>query len=409
MEFYYYAKDKDGNAKRGKRNAKDLEEVLTWIDGCGWTAINITSDKLHPETRQKQQEHTTFLNFTRRITTRDKVIFFRQFTTMISANIPIAKALFIIAEQTTKKPMKDLITRICERVMSGKTLAYAMEMDKKYFSAVIIAYIRAGEKSGKIAENLAQIAFFVEEKEKRHKKIISAIRYPAFVICLTLISLGIIVSIIVPQFEHAFKGLSVDLPPITRMTFTFGSWLRHSWYYVPIAAILVAFVIIRLRKTEQMRIHIDSMMLKIPIFGDLTFKAALSRSLHTLSTLLKCRVDLLISIEMAADAAGNEKVRRDFLKMHSGAEAGMSLDKVAREKKLLPPMVIQMMATGDKAGDVPEMLEKAAEWYDAEITDKTNRLQTLLEPFMIIFVGVVVGFLTLSIYLPMISAIQAML
>ena len=255
--------------------------------------------------------------------------------------------------------------------------------------------------------SLAKIASFMEDQENLRKKIISAMTYPTVVICIALLVLGVMVAVVVPQFEKAFGNLNIELQALTLMTFKFGRWMQHNWYVIPLVIIVAAILLRQLRKMKSMKMPVDTLLLKIPIFGDIIFKASLTRSFRTMGSLLRSGVPVLSSLEMTAEVAGNERIKRGFLEMRDGASMGRALNAVVREKKLFPPMIGHMIAVGEETGRTDEMLEKIADWYDAELSEKIKRLSSILEPVMVVFVGIIVGFMVLAIFLPIISAINA--
>ncbi|WP_455599808.1 type II secretion system F family protein [Cloacibacillus sp.] len=414
MEFYYDAKDRSGKTISGTHNSPGEQELLSWICGNGWVPLNVSQhreisltvpgDKLADSAAK---EHSEFWDLSPRIRLRDKLVFFRQLATMIAAGIPVTASLAILTEQTQNRRFRRVLTRVYKRVSAGTTLGSALAENPKCFDAITIPLVRSGEEFGTLDMSLAKIASFMEDQENLRKKIISAMTYPTVVICIALLVLGVMVAVVVPQFEKAFGNLSIELPVLTLMTFKFGHWMQYHWYVIPLVLFVITVIIYQLRKMKSMKMPIDTFLLKIPIFGDIIFKASLTRSFRTMGSLLCSGVPVLSSIEMTADVAGNEKIKRGFLEMRDGASMGRALNAVVREKKLFPPMIGHMIAVGEETGRTDEMLEKIADWYDAELSEKIKRLSSILEPIMVIFVGIIVGFMVLAIFLPIISAINA--
>ena len=413
MEFYYEAKDKSGKTVSGTRNEPGEPEVLSWIRGNGWVPLNVSQqleislsapgDKLAADPKGKSE----FWDLSPRIKLRAKLIFFRQLSTMIAAGIPVTSSLAILVDQTQNRRFRRVLTRVYKRVSAGTTLGSALAENPKCFDAITIPLVRSGEESGTLDMSLAKIASFMDDQDNLRKKIISAMTYPAVVIGIALLVLGVMVAVVIPQFEKAFSNLNIKLPALTLMTFKFGRWMEHNWYIIPLAVVAIVLLFSQLRKMKSMKLPLDSFMLRIPVFGDIAFKASLTRSFRTMGSLLRSGVPVLSALEMTADVAGNEKIKRGFLEMRDGAAMGRALNDVVREKKLFPPMIGHMIAVGEETGRTDEMLEKVADWYDAELSEKIKRLSSILEPVMVVFVGVIVGFMVLAIFLPIISAIQA--
>lgn len=411
MEFYYEAKDRSGRKISGSYSGENENEIVSWLKGAGSIPIKILKkeglslsapgDKLADSPRQRRP----FL--VGRVRLQDKLIFFRQLATLIEAGVAITGALAVLTEQTQNKAFSAILAKIYRRVAAGTPLGVAMAEHPNCFDSITVPLVKAGEESGTLEENLNKIAKFLEAQDSLRKKIISALTYPSVVIGVAIIVLGVMVTVVIPQFEKAFSNLNIEMPALTQFTFAVGRWMSKMWYTIPLAVFLIVFAVSRLRRVRSMKLPIDAAMLKLPIFGDIMLKAALTRAFRTMSSLLRSGVPVLPVLEMTAEVSGNEKIKRAFLMLREAASMGRPMNSVVREQKLFPPMIGHMMAVGEETGRTDEMLDKIADWYDAELSEKIKRLSSILEPVMVVFVGVIVAFMALAIFMPILSAINA--
>lgn len=410
MDFQYRAKAGSGKTLRGKRTAESETEVVAWIRAQGWIPIEVSKyfDINVKQSRKPAKfSDAPFFELAPRVKLKDKLVFFRQLSTMISAGVTISRSMEILVEQTVNKRFKRVIARIFDRVSSGVPLAGALAEHPQYFDTLSLALVKSGEESGTLDISLARLSSFLEDQENLRKKIISAVTYPAAVIIVALLALGVMVIVVVPQFQKAFGNLNVKMPKLTLMLFALGNWAKGHWLYIPIAILAFAVLLYLLKKIESMKYPIDSAMLKLPVFGGILYKAAIARSFRTMSSLLQSGIPVLKALELAGDVAGNEKLKRGFLMMRDAVTMGAPINTVMKEKKLFPPMVCHMVAVGEETGRTDEMLAKVADWYEAELSETIKRLSSILEPALVVFVGVIVGVMVLAIFLPILTAIQA--
>jgi len=410
LDFQYRAKAGSGKTLRGKRTAESETEVVAWIRAQGWIPIEVSKyfDINVKQSRKPAKfSDAPFFELAPRVKLKDKLVFFRQLSTMISAGVTISRSMEILVEQTVNKRFKRVIARIFDRVSSGVPLASALAEHPQYFDTLSLALVKSGEESGTLDISLARLSSFLEDQENLRKKIISAVTYPAAVIIVALLALGVMVIVVVPQFQKAFGNLNVKMPKLTLMLFALGNWAKGHWLYIPIAILAFAVLLYLLKKIESMKYPIDSAMLKLPVFGGILYKAAIARSFRTMSSLLQSGIPVLKALELAGDVAGNEKLKRGFLMMRDAVTMGAPINTVMKEKKLFPPMVCHMVAVGEETGRTDEMLAKVADWYEAELSETIKRLSSILEPALVVFVGVIVGVMVLAIFLPILTAIQA--
>ena len=400
MKFRYEAKTRGGESARGEIEAADERAAASLLREKGLTPIDIT-----PAGEKRGAAKISFSAlFARRVKLAEKALFFRELATMTEAGVPAAASLKILSEQKRSRRFEAVISDIYVRVVAGSPLASAFAEHPECFGAVVAALVRAGEESGTLDASLAKIASFLEAREELRRKIISALTYPALVASVALFSLCVMTAVVIPQFERAFRGLGVELPPLTRAVFRAGASRWPALLFLIFALALAVKLALR---SARLRPHIDGAMLKIPVFGDMLLKASLSRSFGTMAALLRAGLPVLASLRLAASAAGNEKIRAAFESARDGAAAGKGLSAALGGCPVFPRMIVQMAAVGEETGRSAEMFEKIAGWYESELSEKVRRLSSILEPVMVVIVGAAVGVMAVAVFMPVVSAINS--
>lgn len=411
MDFHYKAKAPNGNVLNGTKAADNEADVVNWIKHQGWLPIEISKVSIQTGVSSLRKsdkfDFSEFFDLSPRVKLKDKLVFFRQLSTMISAGVTISRSMEILVEQTVNKRFKKIIKKVYEKVSSGVSLSDSLAGFPKNFDTLMLSLINSGEESGTLEMSLSRLSTFIEDQENLRKKIISAMTYPLAVIMIAFLVLGVMLVVVVPQFQQAFKNLNVELPKLTRIIFDVGTWAKDNWILVPAGFLGIFILIYFLKKIDSLKYPIDSAMLKMPIFGGILYKAAIARSFRTMGSLLSSGLPVLKALDLAGEVSNNEKLRRNFHMMRDAAIMGMPINLVMKEKKLFPPMISHMVAVGEETGRTDAMLEKIADWYEAELTETIKRLSSILEPVLIVFVGLIVGIMVLAIFLPIIAAIQA--
>ena len=412
MEFYYKVRAANGNVMRGSRSADRESEVVAWIRDKGWLPIEIQSAaalKTNPSAANAKAgiNWEEFLDLSPKVKLKDKLVFFRQLSTMISAGVPIIGSLEILVQQTQNKRFKRTLKSVLERVSSGIPLGNALSEHPKTFDVLSTSLIRSGEESGTLDVSLNRLSGFLEAQENLRKKIVSAFTYPSVVMCIIILIMGVLCVVVVPMFQKSFGHLGVKMPWLTLQVFAIGEWAQGNWYKVPIVAFVLFLIIKNAKKIKALKMPLDSAALKIPVFGGIIYKSALARSFRTMASLLKSGVPVLHTLELAGNVAGNAKLKKNFYTIRDAASMGVPLNVVMKEKKLFPPMVNHMVAVGEETGRTDEMLAKVADWYEAELEETIKRLSSIMEPVLVVIIGGVVAIMVMAIFLPVISAIQA--
>jgi type IV pilus assembly protein PilC len=338
-----------------------------------------------------------------RFKSQDLVVFTRQFATMISAGIPVLECLDILTEQAEDPGFKLIMTRVVEDLRGGVDLSAALAKHRRIFTNIYTNMIRAGEASGQLDEILLRLAEYMESSEKLKQRIKSAMTYPVVSMCLVLLIAAALLIFIIPQFETIFIGLlgsSDALPLPTKVVLAMSTFIRSRWYVVVFIPFGIWLPLRAWKKTKTGAYMWDRLMLTMPVFGTLVGKIALSRFSQTFSTLLRSGVNILGALDIVAATSGNMVVERAVLAARESIRAGEPLARPLSESPVFPPMVVRMVAIGEKSGALESLLEKIAQFYDEQVAASIESLTALIEPLMIGVMGTVVGGMVLAVFLP---------
>jgi type IV pilus assembly protein PilC len=334
-------------------------------------------------------------------------IFTRQLATMIDAGLPLVQSLEILSQQEEDETFQEIILTIKNEVEGGATLAAALQKHPKVFDDMYVNLVVAAEEAGTLDVILSRLATHIEKMEELKKKIRSALVYPAMIVTVAIGVTIILMVFVVPVFEKLFAGIGSTLPLPTRVVIAVSDIFKN---YLPIViAIVVALVIIlqRYYKTENGKRRIDDLMLKLPIFGELLRKVAIARFARTLGTLVSSGVPILESLNIVAGAAGNKIVEEAILRGRISISEGQTISEPLSQSGVFPVMVTQMIAVGETTGSLELMLNKVADFYESEVDTAVATLSSMLEPILMIFLGVIVGGLVISMYLPIFKMASA--
>ncbi len=338
-----------------------------------------------------------------RFKSKDLVVFTRQFATMISAGIPVLECLDILSEQAEDPGFKLIMTRVVEDVRAGVDLSQAFSKHRRIFTNIYTNMIRAGEASGQLDDILLRLAEYMEASEKLKQRIKAAMTYPVVSILMVVGIAGALLVFIIPQFESIFIGLlgSADALPLpTKMVLALSNFVRARWYVMLGIPFGIWFLVRAWKGTKSGAYWWDRILLSMPVMGGLIGKIALSRFSQTFSTLLRAGVNILGALEIVAATAGNRVVERAVLAARESIRAGEPLARPLSESSVFPPMVVRMVAIGEKSGALESLLEKIAQFYDEEVAASIESLTALIEPLMIGVMGTVVGGMVLAVFLP---------
>lgn len=335
-----------------------------------------------------------------RTKTRDVVVFTRQFATMIDAGLPIVQCLDILQQQTEVKAFRRVIQSVKDEVESGSTLNDALRKHPKVFDDLFVNMVAAGEIGGILDNVLTRLAVYMEKAARLRAKIKGAMIYPAAIVIVAIGVTGILLLYVIPVFAELFSSFGHALPAPTQFVINLSNFTIANFPYIVLAVVALALGLRFAYRTEQGRLRLDAILLRVWIFGDLFRKAAVARFTRTLGTLVSSGVPILDALAITAKTAGNKVVERAIFATRVSIAEGKTIAEPLLKSKVFPPMVCQMIAVGETTGALDQMLGKIAEFYEEEVDQAISNLTALMEPIVIVFLGVVIGGLVISMYLP---------
>lgn len=404
-QYEYLVRDKDGRSLTGRREAGDTNTIVSTLRQEGYLIIRVNEIKSRASLFSKQA-------FTAkrggRVKMDDLVVFSRQLATMVEAGVPLVQSLSILVEQIEKASLQKAIAAVRDEVESGKSLSEALSKHKKFFSTLFVSMVRAGESSGKLEEILDRLATYIEKTSALQKKIRSALVYPAIVSIMALLITTGMMTWVIPQFANIFISLNAPLPTATRGLIAVSNFTRQNIAFIIVGTIVSIFLFFRFIKTKWGRFWFDGRKLKLPIFGQLFTKVAISKFARTLSTLVKSGVPILNALEIVAKTAGNTRIEKVIIEVRESIKGGESIAGPLSKKKIFPPMVVRMIAVGEETGELDKMLTKISDFYDVQVDNAISSLTSMIEPLVIAFLGVVIGAIVIAMFLPIFTLTSAL-
>jgi type IV pilus assembly protein PilC len=394
-EFQYSIKDKKGKSQNGTIEAPSQQAATSKLREKSSIIISIKPVKKS----SFSFDITPSLNSIK-ITIDELAVFSRQLATMVNAGLPLVQGLEILSEQSEKKSFKLIITKVKESVEGGSSLSEALAKYPRAFSGLFINMVSAGEASGMLDDILMRMATYLEETSKLQKKVKSAMVYPV-VITLTAVTITIFMLVkVVPSFAEIYSGFGADLPGPTQLLLTISNVVTQYLLLVilGIVGLVIGFAVAS--RSEKGKLIIDNTSLHIPIAGKLIKKVAISRFSRTLSTLTKSGVSILTSLDIVAKTCGNKVVEKVIRNVLDSVKGGETIAQPLSKSPIFPPLVVKMIAVGEQTGSLEEMLVKVANFYDSEVATTVDGLTSLIEPVIIVILGVVIGGIVLALYLP---------
>jgi type IV pilus assembly protein PilC len=331
---------------------------------------------------------------------RDLAIFTRQFSTMIDAGLPLVQCLNILAEQSESKNLRSVTTTVARSVEEGATLAESLRRHPRTFDDLYTNMVDVGETGGILDVVLQRLALYIEKAASLKRKVKSALVYPSSIIGVATLVIVFMLTFVIPTFASMFKEMGAELPLPTRAVIGVSDFVRGYFWLIGLAVAGAVFGLRSYYRTENGRATVDALLLKLPVFGTIFRKVAVARFTRTLGTLVQSGVPILEALRITATTAGNKVVERAVLQCRTSVTEGKTLAEPLKASGVFPPMVTQMVSVGEQTGALDAMLSKIADFYDDEVDTAVATLTSLLEPIMIVFLGVVVGGLVVAMYLP---------
>ena len=399
--YAYTVQTARGKVKKGKIDAPTPEAASRDLRQKGLAPLT-----LDEATKSTLEKDIRIPGLTDRIKMTDIAIFSRQFATMIDAGLSLLRALAILSDQTESRPLKEIILGVKADIEQGESLSVALGHHPKAFNRLYVAMVKAGEAGGMLDEALLKLADNIEANVELKQRIKSAMMYPVAVMGLVVLIVTAMLIFIVPMFEDLYADLGGDLPAPTRMLLGLSTLFTSYWWAVLIGSIAATFAFKAWKKTESGRVMWDKIKLRLPIVGNLVHKTAVARFSHTLAALTRTGVPILQAMEIVADTAGNAVFEEAIFAARTSVSEGESISKPLMERDVFPPMVVQMVAVGEETGALDTMLEKIGIFYDNEVKAMVDGLTSLIEPLLIVVLGVAVGGMLISLYMPMFKIVE---
>jgi len=392
--FTYIARTRDGRKERGTLSADNRQALVRALQSRGLTPERVqeqTAGKLAAQVKDP------------RVKSKEILVFTRQLSTIVNSGLPLLSGLDILAEQTEDERFAAVLQDISSDVEAGATFSGTLAKHSKIFPPIYVSMVRAGEASGNLDSVLLRLAEHLEAGAELKRRIKSAMTYPVVALSMILLIATALIIWVVPQFATIFESFGHELPAPTQLLINTSNALRAYWYVVigAIAAIVLAFRVYA--QTKGGRLQLDRLKLKLPIFGKLLRKVAISRFASTLSTLTRSGVNILAALEIVEQTSGNEVFARVIQGAGDSVRSGQTLaDPLARSGEF-PGMVTRMIEVGEKTGALEQMLQKIADFYDSEVKAAVDALTSMIEPLLILFMGIVVGGIVIALFMPILQ------
>ena len=399
--FAYKVRDKVGAVHKGSIEGQSEQLVVAKLRELGYVPVSVVA-----QGKSKLTADVNARGAKGKINLHAIVIFSRQLATMVAAGLTLIRALTILADQTESKALAEVITEMRGDIERGLSFSQAVSKHPKVFPTVYIAMVRSGEVGGMLDMVLLQLATMLEKQLELRRRVKSAMSYPIAVGGIIVVIVSAMLLFIVPMFEAMYKDLGGVLPLPTRMLIGVSSFLKSTWWLIAILSAGGLFALKRWKATPPGRLALDKLKLRVPIMGVIVQKTAIARFCQTLAALARSGVSIMEALDIVADTAGNAVVATAINEARERVRVGESVSAALMNHPVFPQMVVQMMAVGEETGALDEMLDKIGEFYDAEVSATVDSLTSLIEPLLMVVMGVTVGGMVVALYLPMFQIIN---
>jgi type IV pilus assembly protein PilC len=392
--YLYTAKDLSGNTIKGSFEAASRDEVVTLIRERKYIPINIEEEKSYKLSMNLELTG-------KKVKLRDLALFCRQFATTLRSGITVVDSLDILKKQSSSKKLKEVVEKVHEDVQKGNALSYAFSKEPKIFPPLLTNMVETGEVSGTLDDVMDKMATHFEKEYKINQKVKSAVTYPIVVSVVAVAVVVMLLTFVIPTFVQMFATFNAELPLPTRILLALSDSMQKFWFiYIGVIVFLV-YAFKKYASTPEGRLRVDQFKLKMPVFGDLNTKIAMSRFASNLSVMLNSGVDIIQAVEVVQRVVGNEFLKTRLDDVKDGIRKGYGLGMSMEQNGAFPPLVYQMVDVGENSGTLDYVLEKVSDFYESEVDTAISQLTTIIEPLIIVVLGFVVAFIMVSMLLPM--------
>ena len=422
--FNYVALDTRGQEATGLVEAPSSNAAISQLRQAGYFPTSVIEEAMSSADGQQARDRATkiarstksrakkgiVLFQRKKVKSKILMIFTRQLATLIDSGLPLLRSLNVLSKQERDKVLKNTIDKVADSVQSGSTFSDALALHPRIFNNLYVNMVKAGEVGGVLELVLIRLSEFQEKAAKIKNKVIAAMVYPGIVMTMAVGIMAFLLVFIVPKFEMIFHDLLGDkpLPPVTRFVIGASDFLKNHGLIVLGLVVAVVTLYKFIGRTRAGRLIIDSFKLRMPLFGNLNRKTAISRFARTLGTLVTSGVPILQALNITRETAGNASIARAIYQVHDSVKEGESIVQPLEASRVFPPMVVSMVDVGEETGKLPEMLLKIADVYDDEVDNAVAAITSMLEPIMIVFLALIVGTIVLALFTPLISIITGL-
>lgn len=394
--YVYTVRDRGGKAISGTLEGDNQAMVAAKLRQMGYIVIKLNA---------KAEAITIGKGRARKVKSKHLSVFSRQFATMVNAGLSLTKCLSILGAQSESSGLRAIVAELQKDVEGGQSLSDSLGKHPKAFPPIFVNMVRAGETGGVLDEVLMRVADHFEKENALKSKIKSAMAYPIAMFSMSMLILFAMITFVVPVFVNMFARMGGELPLPTKILVGTSDFVRNRWYVVILGVVLIVWAWRSYKATLGGKRRIDSLKLHMPVFGKLVTKISLAKFTRTFGTLISSGVPILSALDIVADTAGNELVADAVKKTRAGIKEGETIAKPLGESAVFPAMVVQMIAVGEETGALDSMLNKIADFYDAEVEATVDGITSLIEPLMIAFMGLMIGAIIIALYMPMFKVI----